>query len=132
MKRTTWSWEDVRKEGIKNRFFDYTETAHMNSVLYNGVFVNLTFLKKNEGEGFLIVSSKAEHYQKAGNVWIETFYKVWKPTKNQGNSLYRALKATEKISKSGLKYFNLARVRIEDIEIDYARELKDCGRLYEN
>lgn len=125
----SWSWEDVRKEGIKMRFPEYTETAHLGSVLYNGTFTTITFLKKKDGDGYLVVSSKAEHYYKAGNIWIETFYRVWKPTKDQGNNFYRQIRSTERVSKKGTKFYDLSKVKIA-MAIDQASELKNCGRIY--
>ncbi len=132
MKRATWSWEDVRKDGVRAMFPGYTETAHMSGVLYNGTFSSLTFLKKNDDSEYRVVVSKAEHYYKAGNCWIETFYRVWKPTKDQGNNLYLSLKATEKKSKSGNKFFNLGKIDTRNIEIDHKLELMVCGRVHGN
>ena len=115
-----WSNEDLRAWMIKADFGDYYEDCgHFTTVLYNGAFTTLTFIKKKDGvsgseadrPSYAVVSSIRKHFMDrlSGNYFAHEAQMVKGLTREEGNALWQALKSTEWTSKNHTPCYDLGK-----------------------
>lgn len=120
----SWTNEDLRVWMIQNDFFGSKDCGHFSSVVYNGTFCTFSFIEK-AGKYYVISSVRefeaATRFCSAG--YVERAKMVKEVTKDEGNLLYRAIKATKKTSKKGYYYYDLGKA-LDMIPSDNTLKLK--------
>jgi len=120
MKRRTWSWGELREWTIKTQFSDYEEKAVFLNVLYKGQFYDLTFIQKKKEcticeelrPSYAIVATQSEfvaghNYDRTVSHY-EAVVKMLKTiTKDEGNRLYKKIKATKSTTKNSNVMYRL-------------------------
>ena len=117
--RKPWNNEDLRKWMISADFPGYEDCDHFTTVIYNGAFTTLTFIKKKEGvsgseedrPSYAVVSSIRKHFMNrvSGNYFAHEAQMVKTLTKEEGNALWRAIKSTEWTSKNHTFCYDLGK-----------------------
>ena len=114
-----WSEDDLRQAAISREFSDYDDCGHFPNVLYKGEFYMVTFLRRKEGvpeiearPEFAIAGTQREyiapdHYMRLPGGWRASVRMLTVVEKEQGNALWKALKATQKSSKKSYFYYSL-------------------------
>ena len=114
-----WNNEDLRSWMIEADFPGYEDCGHFTTVLYNGTFTTLTFIKKKDGvsgseedrPSYAVVSSIRKHFMDrlSGNYFAHEAQMVKSLTKEEGNLLWKALKSTEWTSKNHTFCYDLGK-----------------------
>lgn len=96
-----WNNEDLRAWMIKADFPGCEDCGHFGTVIYNGAFTTLSFIKKPATEGtaatYALVSSVRECHR---NCFEHKAKMVKELTREEGNLLWKAIKSTEWTTKS--------------------------------
>ncbi len=107
-----WTNEDLRAWMIANDFYGSEDKAHFGSVIYNGVWCTLSFIQKKDK--YYVISSVREYVPGfgifgGGGGYAHKAKLVKEVTKNEGNILYKAVKATKRTSKNNSIYYDLGK-----------------------
>ena len=100
-----WNNEDLRAWMIKAVFAGFQDCGHFSTVLYNGAFTTLSFIRKGDEE-FKVVSSVRECH---GNTFAHYAKLVKSLTKDEGNLLWKAIKSTEWTSRNNTICYDLGK-----------------------
>ena len=103
-----WSNEDLRAWMIQHDFAGYEDCGHFSTVIYNGAFTTLSFIRRitEEKEEYAVVSSVRECH---GNAFAHYAKMVKQLTKEEGNLLWKAIKSTEWVSKNHTYCYDLGK-----------------------
>ena len=106
--RKPWNNEDLRAWMIKADFAGYEDCGHFSTVIYNGAFTTLSFIRKTTAEGakYAVVSSVRECH---GNSFAHYAKMVKELSKEEGNILWKAIKSTEWTSKNRTYCYDLGK-----------------------
>lgn len=120
MRKRDWTWEELRAATIRYDFKDYDEKAVFNSVLWNGEWYDITFIQKKASctlceetrPSYAIVLTQCEfiygeHYCRMASHWQATVRLLKVITKEEGNRLYKAIKATERKTKTNRTMYRM-------------------------
>ena len=108
-----WTDKSLRQDKIKNTFKDYEICAELPSVVYNGAWASISFISKEAEDG--TKTCKAVYGRRVGSkVYTSSFeYEITKvldfKDADEGNTFYRALLKTKRMSRNKSVYCDLGK-----------------------
>ena len=121
MARTAWTDKSLRQNKI-NRTFPYFEIcAELPSVVYNGAWASISLISKEDEDGKKTCKAVFGH-RIGSKVYTSSFeYEITKvldfADADEGNSFYRALLKTKRVSKNRSIYYDLGKA-LDTLPVD--------------
>ena len=112
MAGTTWTDKSLRHEKLRSAFKDYEICAEFPSVIYNGAWFTISFVRMGEGEESVC---KAVFGHRIGSRFYSNAfeYEITKvqdfANADEGNNFYRAILKTKRVSKNHSIYYDLGK-----------------------
>jgi hypothetical protein len=107
-RHTRWTNADLIKGMLCVKYYGYKVLDTFQTVLYNGQFYSLSLIQKDEDRKAILSQRKCDGY----SWFFEVEKEISFSSKEEGNNFYKALVATENVSKSNNVYYKLKREMI--------------------
>ena len=121
MARTAWTDKSLRQNKINRTFPDFEICAELPSVVYNGAWASISLISKEDEDGKKTCKAVFGH-RIGSKVYTSSFeYEITKvldfADADEGNSFYRALLKTKRVSKNRSIYYDLGKA-LDSLPVD--------------
>ena len=121
MARTAWTDKSLRQNKINRTFPDFEICAELPSVVYNGAWASISLISKEDEDGKKTCKAVFGH-RIGSKVYTSSFeYEITKvldfADADEGNSFYRALLKTKRVSKNRSIYYDLGKA-LDTLPVD--------------